>query len=307
MLKQLNLVIILFLFFTFICNSQNYKKVDSIVSVYPSKYSSVLKLSKKISSDFSNDFERVRAIYTWITNNIVYDITEYGKYNFEYSTNIEFEKKERKHNKKLASRVLSKGKAVCEGYAILFNTICKNLNIKSKIVSGSSKTLTKDIGKRYYSDHAWNIVIIDDKKYLIDTTWGAENRNREVNYFYFLTEPKLFIKDHYPNYYENALLNRKIEKEDFLEGPLIYNHNFTLIAPISGILKKAEINKVKFQFSSNKKVSNVKYKIGRKEFQLTKFENNEFLEFEIDLSGLKTERELILYFDLEPIVGFKLK
>ena len=75
------------------------------------------------------------------------------------------------------------------------------LNIKSKIITGNAKTLVKDIGKRYHSNHAWNIVIIENKAYLIDATWGAGTYNthfeKKVNYFYFLTDPSLFIKKHY--------------------------------------------------------------------------------------------------------------
>jgi transglutaminase/protease-like cytokinesis protein 3 len=285
--------------------------VDSIVLTYPERFSSASKIAKRISSDFSNEFDKVRAVYTWITNNIVYNPNEYGKYNFEYSTKREFEKKENKLEKKLSSRTISKGKAVCEGYSTLFTAICDNLNIKSKVVTGSSKIVVKDIGKRYYSDHAWNIVLIENQEYLIDATWGAGNYNnrfeKKVDYFYFLTDPNLFIKKHYPDYYENAVLIEKIEKKDFLNGPLIYNYDFKLINPTSGIIRKSEVDKIKFTFSSNKNVSSISFDIDRENHQVTEFENNENLEFEIDLSELKRERKLILYFDYEPIIAFKLE
>lgn len=307
MIRQHKLVVIFYLLFCFICSAQNYKKVDSIVSLYPPSYNSVNKLAEQIGLDFSNDFERVRAIYTWLGNNIIYDLSERAKHHFEYSTKSEFENKEKKYDRKLASRAISQGKAVCEGYSILFTAICEKLNIKSEVVIGSSKTLTKHIGRRFHPDHAWNIVTLNDEDYLIDATWGAKKGNSGVNYFYFLTDPELFIKKHYPNDYENALLMKKIEQEAFLNGPIVYNYNFKLIEPINGILKKSEINTVKFKFATDKKVTNIQYKIGRKEHELSDYKNNEFLEFEIDLKGLKAERELVLYFDLEPVIGFKLK
>ncbi len=308
--KQILIILIFFCFSTFGW-SQNYRKVDSIVLTYPTKFSSTSKLAKRIDSDFSNDFEKTRAIYTWITNNIAYEPTEYGKYDFEYSTKTEFEQKEQKYEEKLSTRVISKGKAVCEGYSTLFKALCDKISIKSKVITGGSKTLTKDIGKRYYSDHAWNMVLIENKKYLIDVTWGAgtyENRfERKVNYFYFLTDPKLFIKNHYPDYYENALLIEKIDKEVFLKGPLIYDFDFNLESPTNGIIKKVEVGKVKFRFQTNKKINSISYDLDDKNHQVNQFKNNDNLEFEIDLTGLKRQRELIFYFDYQPIIAFKLE
>jgi len=311
-MKKTTLVILLFFSISTFCWSQNYKRVDSIILTYPEKFSSTSKIAKQISFDFNNDFDKVRAIYSWITNNIAYDPSEYGKYNFEYSTKAELKKKEIKYKKKLSSRVLSKGKAVCEGYSTLFTVICNNLNIKSTIVTGNAKTLVKDIGKRFYSDHAWNIVLIENKEYLIDATWGAGTYQqgrfeKKVNYFHYLTEPRLFIKKHYPDYYDNALLTEKIEKQDFLNGPLIYENDFELKNPINGIIKKSEVNKVKFSFLTDIKISSITYKIDNENYQVDEFENNENLEFEIDLSNLKRQRELVFYFDYKPIIAFKLK
>jgi transglutaminase/protease-like cytokinesis protein 3 len=291
--------------------SQSYEKVDSIVLKYPKKISSTTKIAKLISSDFSTDFDKIRAVYTWITNNIAYDLSEYGKYKFNYSNKKELIDKQIKFEKKLSSRVISKRKAVCQGYSTLFKVICDKLNINSKVVSGSSKTLVRDIGNRYYSDHSWNFVTIKNKDYLIDTTWGAGNYSnsfeKKVNFFYFLTNPIFFIKQHYPDNYENTLLTEKIEKKDFLNGPLIYDYNFELINPLNGIIKKGEDNIVRFKFLTEKKISSISYNIDRKNFILSEFENEDNLEFEINLSDIKNEKTLLLYFDYKPVIGFKLE
>jgi hypothetical protein len=291
--------------------SQNYKNVDSIVLKYPGKFGSTSKIAKRINSDFSNDFDKIRAIYTWVTNNIVYDPKEYGKYNFSYSTKKDFDLKQSEYETKLSTRVISKRKAVCEGYSVLFKVICDHLNIKSKVVSGCSKTLVKDIGKRYSSDHSWNIVRIEKKDYLIDTTWGAGTYNngfeKQVNYFYFLTKPNLFIKNHYPDNYENSLLTETIEKQDFLDGPLIHNYDFELVNPLSGIIKKSEVNTIKFKFLTKNKVNSVLCYIDKKNSPVTNFKNGDNLEFEIDISKIKTGRTLSLYFDSKLIIEYKLE
>lgn len=310
-MKKQTLVIFIFIVFSTLGWSQNYKKVDSIVLTYPTKFSTVTKLADRISSDFSTDFDKVRATYTWIANNVVYDPTEYGKYNFSYETKSELEKKEIKFQKKLSTRVISKNKAVCEGYSILFKIICDNLDIQSKIVTGGSKTTITDIGRRYYSNHAWNIVEIENRKYLIDVTWGAGTyRNgfeKNVDYYFYLTDPNQFIKKHYPDNYENSLLKEKIEKEDFLNGPLMYNNDIELKEPISGIIKKAEVSKVKFSFKTDREIDTLTYNIGKENHQVDVFEKNGNLEFEIDLSDLNRQKSLIFYFDYKPIIGFKIK
>ncbi|WP_248723277.1 transglutaminase domain-containing protein [Seonamhaeicola sp. ML3] len=291
--------------------TQNYKLVDSTVLTYPTKFGSTSKLAKRISTDFSNDFEKTRAVFSWIANNVAYDPSEYGKFDFEYSSKTELEKKEKEYEKKLSKRVISKGKAVCEGYSTLFKVLCDKLNIKSKVVTGGSKTQIKDIGKRYYSDHAWNIVFIENKKYLVDVTWGAgtyENRfERKVDYFFFFTDPKLFIKNHYPDYYENALLNEKVSKKEFLNEPLIYDYTFELISPQNGIIKKSEVDKVLFRFKTDKDVNSISYDLDSKNYPVNQIKSGGTLEFEIDFTNLERQRELVFYFDYEPVIGFKLK
>ncbi|MDO5970228.1 transglutaminase domain-containing protein [Flavivirga aquimarina] len=311
-MKSTLVIIIIIITLTTISYGQNYKKADSIALSYPEKFSAPEKLAKRISKDFQNDFEKIRALYTWIANNVVYDPTESGKFLYEYSNKREYEKKDKKFNNKLSNRVISKKKAVCQGYATLFKKVCDELNIKSKYVSGASKTKIKHIGNRYFSNHAWNIVLIENKEYLIDVTWGAgtysNHFEKRLNYFYFLTDPKLFIKKHYPDYFENAALKEKIKKEDFLNAPLVYNYDYELIHPKTGTIKKNESEKVKFIFSTEKKVSSVTYKLNKDSYPINSFiYNNNILEFDIELSRFQRANELTLFFDYKSVIGFKIK
>ncbi|WP_181896320.1 transglutaminase domain-containing protein [Seonamhaeicola aphaedonensis] len=286
--------------------------MDSIALSYPSKFSTPEKLAKRISKDFQNDFEKLRALYTWIANNVIYDPAESGKFLYEYSNKREFERKEEKFNNKLSNRVISKKKAICQGYATLFKKVCDELNIKSKYVSGASKTEIKDIGKRFFSDHAWNIVLIDNKEYLIDVTWGAGTYSnyfqKKLNYFYFLTDPKLFIKKHYPDYFENAILKEKIKEEEFLNAPLVYNYDYELINPQTGIIKMHESDKVQFVFSTEKPVTSINYRLNNENHSITNFTQvNNMLKFDINLSKFNRAKELILFFNYKTVIGFKIK
>jgi transglutaminase/protease-like cytokinesis protein 3 len=312
-MKKQILFLLLFSFLSTFCDAQDYKKVDAVVLGYPKNFSSTQKLAQRIATDFTNDFEKVRAAYTWIANNVVYDPTEFNIDNepFKYSTKAELEILLKKSEAALSSRVLSKKKAVCQGYSTLFKAICNELNIPSRLVTGKGKTIINDIGKKHYSDHAWNIVTLGNKEYLIDVTWGAgtySNRfEKKLNYVYFLSSPYLFIKDHYPDLYADALLKEKIGQQEFSNGPIYYNYDFKLLEPTNGILKKATGGKMKFRFAAPKEVMNISYISGGKSYNVTPPLTGNNLEFEIDLSRLKKEKDLVLFFDYDAVVGFKLE
>lgn len=58
-------------------------------------------------------------------------------------------------------------KAVCGGYALIFNELAKRNGIDCKYVSGSAYT----IDGKYQGGHAWNIIKINGVKYPLDITW----------------------------------------------------------------------------------------------------------------------------------------
>ncbi|MFC7772988.1 transglutaminase domain-containing protein [Flavobacterium sp. GCM10027622] len=310
-MKKNTLFLLLFAIVTSFCWAQDYKKVDALVLNYPKHFSSTQKLAQRINADFTNDYEKVRAVYTWIANNVVYDFAESKGYQFEYKSKAEMELLLQKSEVALASRVLSKKKAVCQGYSALFKVICDELKITSRVVSGDGKTSINDIGEKFYPDHAWNIVTVENKEYLIDVTWGAgtySNRfEKNLNFIYFFSDPYLFIKKHYPERYADTLLQEKIGQQEFSNGPVYYNFDFKLLEPTNGILKKASNQKIKFRFATPKKVENVAYLSGGKYYDVLATSTDTTLEFEIALSQLKKEKELILFFDYESVVGFKLE
>lgn len=292
--------------------SQDFQSVDSIVHTYPKSFGNTKRLANKVNSDFDTKIEKVRAIYSWIANAIEYDPNESDKFNYSYYDEEDRKKKEASYQKKLSTRVISQGKAVCEGYAVLFHTLCSLMNINSKVVNGSSKTTVSDIGKRYYSDHAWNIVWLDDIPYLVDVTWGAGSYSnyfrRDVDYFYFLTPPELFILNHYPDDYKNSLLKTRISKKAFLEAPVICQNrldDLKIVSPKGGILsKKKKI--IKFVFKTEEKINHVEYDFGRKEYGKINFKQlDDKIEFKIAIADPRA-KELNIWIDSQLFVMYKL-
>lgn len=301
-----------FLLLSQIVNSQNASILDSIVLTYPERFSHPKDLANLILRDFHADEEKALAIYTWIVNNIAYDRSVYNKFIYHYGSEEERLKKEERYKYKLSKYVISRGVGVCKSYSVLFEVLCDLTNLNSRIVIGCSKTKIGRIGGKCYSDHAWNIVEINEKEYLVDATWGAggffENEFvREVNYGYFMTDPDIFIKNHYPDDYDNSLLNYEYDKDLFLNSPLIFNSfnkDYELIHPIDGVLMEKEIQ---FRIETTNQISSISYTLGKQQYYVDNYlHNDDVLTFTIDITNLKS-RELLVFINENPLFGFKLK
>jgi hypothetical protein len=117
------------------------------------------KLALKITKNANSDEEKVELIHGWITNNIKYDFRKLVAQNYDRDK---------------TNTVLRRRKAICLGYADLFNELCGHVGIVSVMVPGYVKTIDTDICDSFYLDeHAWNAVKIDDYWYLMDNTWDA--------------------------------------------------------------------------------------------------------------------------------------
>lgn len=78
---------------------------------------------------------------------------------------------------------LCTGKAVCQGYAVLFYRLCKEAGLSVRIISGTGN------GGR----HAWNIVRIGSKYYNMDCTWDGQDA---ATYNEFLLKSEADFRDH---------------------------------------------------------------------------------------------------------------
>ena len=304
--------VILYTLFSFSSFSQNFKAVDSIALSYKSNYGSPKKLANQIKQDFKTDLDRVRAIYTWMANNISYDIQESSFPSYSYSDEEDRIQKEQEYAVRLSKRVITKKKAVCEGYSMLFRSLCDQLNIPVSVVTGASKTRTRDIGRRYNSDHAWNIVTIDNQKYLIDVTWGAKSEQPQkeaIDYSYFMTPPELFILNHYPDEYSNSLLDTKISKRVFSEKPIFYNYypsRVTLIQPSKGTFFKG--NKYTFKLKTTESIKWVSIKMGKESRSIKEFNHeNGLLSFDVGVPNYANAKDVIIYVNGTPLLAYKIK
>tara|TARA_R110001583_G_scaffold50720_6_gene158423 strand:- start:1221 stop:2168 length:948 start_codon:yes stop_codon:yes gene_type:complete len=304
-MRNLLLIVLISFFYVNDFYSQNFERTDSIVLTYPKSFRNPKELAKRISNDFNTELEKVRAVYTWIAENIMYDRKEYGIYNYTYTSEKDRELKRKTYYKKLSKRVISKGKAVCEGYSILFLKTCDFLNIKATFVNGLGKIRYLEIGNTFdTSRHSWNIVEIDNEKFLLDVTWaeGSLKLNKFRFEYNFLTPPDLFIKNHYPYDFQNSLLKNKFSKFYFINSPLFYmNENINktkLVYPLTGTLKKAENKTQKFIFETSEVIYSIHYTLGYsgRAYEIKDFhQNGKQLEFQLDFNKMDKGKYTIIF------------
>ena len=315
-------VIFLFLNFLFLhCSyAQKYSDVDRTIVKYPKQFSSTEDLARKIQEDFSSDGDKGRAIYTWIALNVKYDYASFLKpqrtQGFSYSTEAEKQRKIKQINDKLIQKTFDSQKAVCEGFTALYQHLAGLVGLKSEIIRGDSKTRLADIGrKNTSSNHAWNTVLIDKKWRLIDVTWGQgyydSSKGRMVNDFdpiYFDTDPDYFFAKHFPD--SGSYLGSKLNKEEFLNGPLIYNKtiagDYKIKSPDSGIIEAKYGGKITIEIKNVSK-SNVVFYLNKKN-QPVKIQNSKEkrggLEFQITYDK-NIGDYITIYLDTFSIASFK--
>ena len=216
----------------------NFRKADSIASSYKGENLNNLPvLAYKLTEKLSSDVEKFRAIYTWVCANIESDYWYYLK-------NTKKRKKFRKDSLKLAEwnkkfgrkvfkRLLNEQKTICTGYAYLIKELSSLSNIKCVIVNGYGRTTTSNIGKLGIPNHSWNAVQLNNKWYLCDATWSSGSFNSDENKFmfeyntgYFLADPQLFIKDHFPLDSKWILTENIPTINEFVNAPFIYKHAY---------------------------------------------------------------------------------
>jgi transglutaminase/protease-like cytokinesis protein 3 len=180
---------------------------------------SIDSLAAYLTQPAKNDFEKARAIYRWITQNISYDFSGYLTKNYKSTK---------------ATDVLTSRSSVCQGYSGLFNALAKSAGLEVVTISGWAKGYSYNAGDQITgpTNHAWNAVKINGGWYLIDSTWGAgsiiqQRFVREFDEGYFLTPPERFIYNHLPEDSKWQLLSTPVSKSDFSALPFVHSNFFS--------------------------------------------------------------------------------
>ena len=113
---------IAFLLFTVRATAQ----IDTLLGTHAPKNVSTnyKKLAHHLCDSLDTDYQKVNAIYNWITNNISYDVKSIHQAKL----------REDKPNK-----VLKRKKTICGGYADLLTAMCSEVGIRAQTIEGYYK------------------------------------------------------------------------------------------------------------------------------------------------------------------------
>jgi len=188
-----------------------------------------------------NDRERLRAVFRWITANIVYD-TE------GFFASLSAMKQEADSGTVTTDTVLSevftpemvleKRVADCDGYSMLMEAMTETLarrvrqytdlarkatELEIHQIKGFAKGYGYKVGSDFSgSNHAWNAVNLDGRWLMIDCTWGAGRPNEKGEFvpefedYYFLTPPEELIYTHFPDDVAWQRIEKPVSKEEFI-------------------------------------------------------------------------------------------
>ena len=193
-------------------------ETDTIIKSLPERDKTDLKKFKEDLKDKVNNLDdevKAKILFLWICENIAYDDDS-----FFSGKSVECE----------PEAVFRNGKTLCSGYARLFKNIGEYIRLEIQCVSCYSKGLGYEPGQTLTStNHEYNIIKLDNKYRPIDCTWGAGTIQekkfvKHLNEFYFLADPELLIKTHFPANDRWQLTEKKYTLSDFLKWPQVFEN-----------------------------------------------------------------------------------
>lgn len=234
----------------------NFEKADNVAKKYKgASLKNLPVLAYQLTSELNTDVEKFRAIYLWICSNIAND----------YSNHVQNLNKRRKFkndslalfnwNDKFKEKALKKlikhKKTICTGYAYLLQELASLGGLNCKMIHGYGRTVESNIGEWSIPNHSWNAVQLNGKWYLSDPTWASGYFDIDEGHFvraynngYFLSDPTLFVKSHFPLESKWLLGKLNFTEDDFLNGPLVYGSTFKHhVIPLQPLKMQMEIVK----------------------------------------------------------------
>ncbi|GAP87394.1 putative transglutaminase-like superfamily protein [Rosellinia necatrix] len=197
---------------------------DTVAARYPNhslpRHDPVGYLANALCAPFQSATDKARAIFAWCHHNIAYNVEEFfGKCVKGRDVN----------------ETIFLGKAVCQGYAEVYQAIAQKAGLQCVVVGGHGKgygytPLTRGQAPppRNPTGHAWNAVCIDNGEWkLIDACWGAgsvgdQKYQKHFNPKMFTLTNEQFGLSHFPSndrhfYREDG---RILSWEEYISGPV---------------------------------------------------------------------------------------
>lgn len=215
--------------------------LDQYAQATPKTYeTSIASLAQYLIKPAKTDLEKARLLFMWVCTHVKYDDAAYNSNVFPDYT---------------PEYVLKNKKAVCEGYSVILQALCEAAGMQAEKVVGYSKGYSYVPGSKFdESNHAWNIIRIENKWHLFDATWasgyGTKVNGKLVSKskfdpFWFDVNPKAFIFSHLPEDPVWQFIGGTITLAQFENLPKLSDEFFSLGFPPDKVLSDALTGKVK--------------------------------------------------------------
>ena len=227
----------------------NKELCKSIASSLPKReetnYQSLKNIMKSKTEKLS-DKEKSYIVFLWVCDNISYDVDSYYAGSYGDCS---------------PEGVFRKGSSVCSGYSRLYKDISLYLDLEVECVNCYAKGVSYSIGQKMTkTNHEYNVIKLNNKWYPIDSTWGAGSVNdkrfhKKFNEFYFLADPELLIKTHFPADNKWQLTQKIYTLDEFLKWPQVranfYKYGFEKYYPEEGVIELNNRNNQQFIIYGN--------------------------------------------------------
>ncbi len=151
----------------------------------------VKSLSNRICRGLRSDYEKLRAISRWVSENIYYDHAAYTNGIPAECLTLEY--------------MLERGSSVCGGYAAMTSALCEAQGIKCLHVSGNAITQGNCYAEANNGvHHEWNYVMIGGRGIWVDSGWNSHSHlyeagnfsQEDISYTYFDIGAEVFALNH---------------------------------------------------------------------------------------------------------------
>ena len=223
--------------------------IEKIIEVIPPREKLTISILQQylkscVEQTNLNDIEKAYLVYYWVSHNIDYDLDSFLK---------------SKHTDNSPDSVLKTGSSVCAGYSSIYHTLVSYLGIECVDIDCFAKGFGFQIGEAIpdKTNHQHNAIKLNNKWYLVDSTWGAgavvnNKYNKDFNNFYFCSDPKEFVLTHYPTEEKWQLLEEPVSKDLFSIFPFIdkrfFQFGFKSMSPFACQVNAEQIIDVIFYY-----------------------------------------------------------
>jgi hypothetical protein len=243
----------------------SFVKIDQYVQQLGSLEAfSVASITDTLTKPFQSKVEKIRAIYSWIIQNISIDPKA---------------SKSKDENKATPLKVMTSRQANAKGFANLFQEMCSQADIRCIVVEGFTRNHTEDIDNTPdEANHAWNVVQLgrSESEWLyVDACKGSgilDKRqttfSKQPTYQYFFPSNSLFNLDHFASNKAWQLGDGPSSIKQFYSGPIIGNGAYIIglnsPLPNRGSIKTNTTKSIRFRFQHDPTIAieNISLQIG---------------------------------------------